>query len=85
DSEFDEAWEGSLVDGRMDLLTAVMHELGHILGLEDIPDEKASDTLMSDTLDAAVRQLEVEVDASPVILPIEYWPLRILRQRRSYS
>ena len=46
---------GSEAEGRMDLLTAVMHELGHVLGYEDV-DPAAAD-LMSETLDTGVRQL----------------------------
>jgi len=39
----------------MDLLTVVMHELGHVLGLEDLDPDMHD--LMSETLDAGVRQL----------------------------
>ena len=39
----------------MDLLTVVMHELGHVLGLEDLDPD--THDLMSETLDAGVRQL----------------------------
>jgi hypothetical protein len=39
--------------GHMDLLTVVMHELGHILGFEDVDPE--AHNLMSATLDASVR------------------------------
>ena len=46
------AIEDSAADGRMDLLTAVMHEIGHLLGLEhstgDIP-------VMNETLQAGTR------------------------------
>ena len=41
--------------GDMDLLTVVMHELGHVLGLEDLDPD--THDLMSETLDAGVRQL----------------------------
>ena len=37
----------------MDLLTVVMHELGHVLGLEDLDPD--THDLMSETLDAGVR------------------------------
>ena len=46
---------GSDAYGDMDLLTVVMHELGHVLGLEDLDPD--THDLMSETLDAGVRQL----------------------------
>jgi hypothetical protein len=49
------ALSGADAEGRMDLLTVVMHELGHVLGFDDV-DEGAAD-LMSETLDAGTRQL----------------------------
>lgn len=49
------AAEGTSADDRMDLLTAVMHELGHVLGLEDLEaDHKA---LMSATLAPGIRKV----------------------------
>jgi hypothetical protein len=48
--------------GRMDLLTVVEHELGHILGLPDLvagPD----DNVMTQTLKAGVRRVPSGVDA----------------------
>jgi Ca2+-binding RTX toxin-like protein len=41
--------------GRMDLLTVVMHELGHVLGLEDL--DPAAHDVMSETLDAGDRHV----------------------------
>ncbi|MEO8165625.1 MAG: GEVED domain-containing protein, partial [Betaproteobacteria bacterium] len=41
---------------RMDLLTAVMHELGHTLGHADLDPASHADELMSATLAAGVRQ-----------------------------
>ncbi len=49
------AGSGSPAYGDMDLLTVVMHELGHVLGFEDL-DPEAHD-LMSATLDPGVRRL----------------------------
>ena len=43
---------GSLTHG-MDLLTTVMHEMGHLLGLADL---EASDALMSDRLSTGIRR-----------------------------
>ena len=44
----------------MDLLSAVMHELGHVLGFDDIG--STSEDLMSATLDAGTRR-DVDIDA----------------------
>jgi hypothetical protein len=41
--------------GRMDLLTVVMHELGHVLGYDDL--DPSVGALMSGSLDAGVRRL----------------------------
>jgi len=51
DVEFDTI--DSEADGKMDLLTAVMHEMGHVLGYDDLSDD--SDDLMSATLDPGER------------------------------
>lgn len=47
----------SLAYGDMDLLTAVMHELGHVFGFEDLNPETNPDELMSTTLDTGERRL----------------------------
>jgi hypothetical protein len=72
DNEFsDEDGDGLLVastdtlaSGRMDLLTVVMHEIGHVLGFEDLDDQEYPRDLMSATLAAGVRRLDIEVDQS---------------------
>jgi hypothetical protein len=43
--------------GRMDLLTVVMHEMGHELGLPDFDPQTDSNSLMNGLLDAGVRRL----------------------------
>jgi hypothetical protein len=66
DSEFNEylgtlqAAPSSPALGDMDLLTVVMHELGHILGFEDLSSKQYSQDLMSATLDAGIRKLNIE-------------------------
>jgi hypothetical protein len=41
---------------QMDLLTVVMHELGHVLSYEDVDSQTSSCDLMSDVLTAGVRR-----------------------------
>jgi hypothetical protein len=41
----------------MDLLTAVMHEMGHLLGLDDGYDSPGAASLMSRTLARGFRRL----------------------------
>jgi Ca2+-binding RTX toxin-like protein len=73
DSEFDEyfgklqAPSSSPASGNMDLLTVVMHELGHILGYEDLVAEEHSDDLMSAALDVGVRWLHTETAQTHVL------------------
>lgn len=42
--------------GRMDLLTTVMHELGHVLGFDDQAAQRHSANLMTETLSTGVRR-----------------------------
>jgi hypothetical protein len=44
----------------IDLLTTVMHELGHIAGLEDLHHQEAQDDLMYAWLEAGVRKTSLE-------------------------
>ncbi len=48
---------GTLAVGHMDLLTVVEHELGHILGLDDVNAGSRPDNLMTATLAAGERRL----------------------------
>jgi hypothetical protein len=47
------ATTGGNVDGRMDLLSVVLHEFGHALGLEH--GESDADGFMASTLDTGIR------------------------------
>ena len=58
--------EGSDAAGQMDLLTVVMHELGHVLGYDDLDPEV--DDLMSATLDSGERQLPDDGDSGLVVM-----------------
>jgi VCBS repeat-containing protein len=59
--------------GRMDLLTVVMHELGHVLGFEDI--DPNAGALMSGTLDASTRRLNDSTpDDSPKLVQMDSVP-----------
>ena len=49
--------------GRIDLLTAVMHEMGHALGLEDTYHEQDRDALMYGFLTMGERRLPTQRDA----------------------
>ena len=51
-----QATRGSDAYGQIDLLTTVMHELGHVLGLEDLVPHAHEHNLMSATLDASTRR-----------------------------
>jgi hypothetical protein len=46
--------------GDMDLLTVVMHEIGHVLGFEDLDPEDHPHDLMSSTLTTGVRSVYAE-------------------------
>jgi len=61
DEEFDVSLEPTEEDsrafGKMDLLTVVMHEMGHLLGFGDVEAEVASGSLMADTLAVGLRRV----------------------------
>jgi hypothetical protein len=58
DSEFTISGQGPAA-GKVDLLTVVSHEFGHVLGLEDSP---VARDVMSETLPAGVRETPVPAD-----------------------
>jgi hypothetical protein len=53
----------------MDLLTVVMHEMGHVLGFED--SDPNAGALMSGTLDAGTRRLSDSTPASPNLVVMD--------------
>lgn len=56
------ARRGTAAYGRIDLLTAVMHELGHILGRPDMDADLVKNRVMADELGASARRLPVRAD-----------------------
>jgi VCBS repeat-containing protein len=50
------AGDGSLAASRIDLLTTLMHEMGHLLGLHDLDPAIGGDDLMSVELETGVRK-----------------------------
>jgi predicted outer membrane repeat protein len=50
------AKRGTAAYGHMDLLTVVEHELGHVLGIDDLNPRSAANNLMAETLAAGVRR-----------------------------
>jgi Ca2+-binding RTX toxin-like protein len=57
----DVEFAGATAPAGMDLMTVVMHELGHVLGYRDLP--AAQDSLMSATLEEGVRRLPEDMPA----------------------
>jgi hypothetical protein len=52
--------------GKMDLLTVVMHELGHVLGLGDVNTADNPGDIMDETLSPGVRRLPMPADSSAI-------------------
>jgi len=58
--------------GRMDLLTVVMHEMGHVLGFKDL--DPNAGALMSGTLDASTRRSVDSAPESPKLIVMDTVP-----------
>src|SRR5262249_34454107 len=65
DTEFASGATNSPAQGRVDLLTVLMHEMGHVLGYYE--DSDAADTVMSMDLPVGVRRVR-EPAATPVVV-----------------
>ena len=61
---------GSAAYGHMDLLTVVMHELGHELGLTDIPTTTNAHALMTESITPGLRRLP------PAMTPAMVTPMK---------
>jgi Ca2+-binding RTX toxin-like protein len=66
------ALETSPAFGRMDLLTVVTHELGHVLGFNDL--DPNAGALMSGTLEAGTRRLNDSAPDSPSLVQMDRVP-----------
>jgi hypothetical protein len=65
DAEY-QAAAGNQAFGRMDLLTVVEHELGHVLGLADLDPQAVPHDLMTQTLATGVRRVATPSDVMMV-------------------
>jgi hypothetical protein len=54
--------------GRMDLLTIVMHEIGHVIGLDDLDPAAHEGALMAGEIEPGVRKLPLEIFARSEIV-----------------
>jgi hypothetical protein len=66
------AGEGSAAFGRADLLTVLVHEVGHLLGLPDLPEMAAAHQVMTATIGLGTRRTVLPVvrrDDGQYVLP----------------
>ena len=65
--------------GTYDLLTVVMHEMGHTLGLDSLDPAAAPRVLLTATLAAGVRRLPAPAEAAPTWLAVEPTAAPVMR------
>ncbi len=70
----DEEFSGSSVASkRMDLLTTVMHEMGHVLGLDDLDDDADDMELMTESLSVGRRRSPTHADIDSLFADDDDW------------
>ena len=71
---------GNTIDGHMDLLTVVMHEIGHALGFDH--DDSTTDALMDETLEAGVRLAirDIETDITWEVDQASVFPTGLIKR-----
>ncbi|SPP65301.1 matrixin family metalloprotease [Nitrospira lenta] len=60
------ALEGRAAAGTIDLMTVLMHELGHVMGLDHVSSAVDGTRLMAGSIDPGVRRLPSALDLGPV-------------------
>ena len=56
------AASGNAADGKMDLMTVLMHELGHVMGLGHVSSAVDGTRLMAGSIDPGIRRLPSSLD-----------------------
>jgi hypothetical protein len=76
DREFRDGARGKAAH-HMDLLTVVMHELGHVLGLPDLDLEENPDNVMAEALVVGIRRQPGDTSFDPALLSAASPDLRV--------
>jgi hypothetical protein len=76
-----QALPGSPAFGHVDLLTVVSHELGHLLGLEDMPAGNAAGNLMADALPDGIERLPGGHSGADIPIRLSQAPAPIVSQQ----
>ena len=58
--------DSSAASGKMDLMTVLMHELGHVMGLGHVSSAVDGTRLMAGSIDPGIRRLPSSLDLGPV-------------------